>query len=94
MSAKDRERYLAAAHAMQSGVALSIARGEARDMEPKHLRVGVNSALVDCAALAKLLIDKGILTEEEYERALADAMEAEVQRYRERLQLPDNVHLG
>lgn len=48
---------------------------------PKHLRVGVNTSKVDQSALVKLLINKGIFTEIEYEEALADAMEAEKRRY-------------
>lgn len=35
----DRERYIRAAHAMQSGVAFSMPSAET---EPKHLRVGLN----------------------------------------------------
>ena len=38
--------------------------------EGKVLRVGVNSAMVDHAALVRLLIAKGIFTLEEYEEAL------------------------
>lgn len=48
---------------------------------PKHLRVGVNSALVNDAALARLLIRKGLITLEEYESAIAYQMELEVQAY-------------
>ena len=54
---KDGQRYDAAAHAMQSGVAFEIGAGVSRETEPKHLRVGVNSAMVDSAALAALLIN-------------------------------------
>lgn len=82
MSPRDADRYVAAAHAMQSGVAAEHARGS-RDGEPKHLRVGVNSALVAQGGLARLLIDKGLITEAEYTAAVADAMEAEVARYEE-----------
>lgn len=76
----DYRRYTAAAHAMQSGVAAKMERdpGETR---PKHLRTGVNSAMVENSALVKLLIGKGILTDEEWAHALADGMEAEVRLY-------------
>jgi hypothetical protein len=80
----DRARYEAAAHAMQTGVALEMAAGS-RDTESKHLRVGVNSALCDVTALARLLIEKGVITEEEYYKAEADEMEREVERYEKRL---------
>ena len=84
MSPRDADRYVAAAHAMQSGVAAEHARGS-RDGEPKHLRVGVNSALVNDRALAELLIAKGVFTEDEYVAAVADAMEAEAAAYEARL---------
>ena len=61
----DRDRYLKAAHAMQTGVALEMSR-HAAPTEPKHLRVGVNAAMSDQAGLVKLLIAKGIFTEDEY----------------------------
>lgn len=89
----DFERYLAAAHAMQTAVALDQTRGS-DDGSPKHLRVGVNTALVDAGGLVKLLVDKGVITIEEYQKAIADAMEQEVKNYRKRLNLPDNVTLG
>ena len=85
MSQDDVDRYLAALHAMQTGVAIEQARGS-RDGEPKHLRVGVNTAMVDHAGLAQLLISKGLITEDEYTAAIADAMEAEVARYEQRIQ--------
>lgn len=74
-------RYSAAAHAMQSGVAMKMGfAGE--ETEPKHLRVGVNSAMVEHAALVALLMEKGIITDEDYTKALADAMEREAENYR------------
>lgn len=73
-------RYVAAAHAMQSGVKYDQESGS-EDGSPKHLRVGVNSALVDASALARLLIAKGVITELELHEALAEGMEAEKARY-------------
>ena len=78
------DRYVAAAHAMQSGVAAEMGVNPA-PTEPKHLRVGVNSALVDNAALATLLIEKGVITREEYVEAVTAEMEAEAKRYEEHL---------
>lgn len=80
----DGERYLAAAHAMQSGVAAEMGI-DPDPTSPKHLRVGVNSAMSDQGALARLLIAKGVFSEEEYTKALADGMEAEAQLYEKRL---------
>lgn len=81
----DNERYLKAVHAMQSGVAFMMAHGS-KDVEPKHLRVGVNSALCDMAALAKLLVSKGIITIDEYHKAVVDEMELEVVRYQDMIE--------
>lgn len=71
-----RGRYYIAAHRMQSAVAFQLARGS-DSASDKHLRVGVNSALVDSGSLAELLIAKGVITEEEYMRAVAGGMERE-----------------
>lgn len=73
-------RYNAACHAMQSGVKFDQETGS-NDGTPKHLRVGVNSALVNDFAIAKLLIAKGVITPVEYQEAVAEAMEEEVKRY-------------
>lgn len=69
-----RERYLAATHAMQSGVAYTENK---ESQTPKHLRVGVNCAMVNHAAIVGLLMKKGFTSEVEYFEALADAMEEE-----------------
>jgi hypothetical protein len=79
-----QDRYQAAAHAMQTGVAAEMAYHPA-PTEPKHLRVGVNSAMVDNSALAELLISKGVITEAEYFEAVAAGMEREAKTYEERL---------
>lgn len=81
-----QERYTAAAHAMQTGVAAGMIPGARHaETEPKHLRVGVNSALVSVGALAALLVRKGVITEVEYFEAMADGMEAEAKRYADEL---------
>src|SRR5690348_17509394 len=76
------DRYMKAAHAMQSGVAAKM-RMDPKDTEPKHLRVGVNAAMVEHSALAQLLLKKGIITREEYTAELADVMEEEARKYTE-----------
>lgn len=75
--------YTELCHAMQSGVAFEQSRGS-QDGTPKHLRVGINVAMCDHAALVKLLVEKGIITDEEYAKAIRDEMRAEVDRYEER----------
>lgn len=67
-------------HAMQSGVALKL-QADPTDASPKHLRLGVNSCLVDTSAIARLLISKGVITEREYLGALVDAAWREVDAY-------------
>lgn len=79
-----KDRILKAQHAMQAGVAMKMEFNSA-DTTPKHLRVGINAAMVEHSALAKLLIDKGIITIEEYEESLAVAMEKEVAMYEKEL---------
>lgn len=79
-----RQRYLVAAHAMQSGVATKM-HYDPSDTSPKHLRVGVNSAMVDTSAIAGLLIAKGVITEAEYSTAIADAMERERDTYQQEI---------
>lgn len=77
------EEYLSLAHALQSGVAMDIS-GVGEDnsaASPKHLRVGVNMALVEIAALWQLMMDKGILTEEELRRSSINQLRIEVERY-------------
>lgn len=80
MLAELRKRYEAALHAMQSGVALAM-NFDAKATEPKHLRTGVNAAMSDGGGLVKLLVEKGVFSEEEYYRAVAEAMEREVATY-------------
>lgn len=76
------ETYHAAGHAVQSGVEFQIGIGAAKAAAtPKHLRTGINMAMSDHAALARLLIDKGIIAEVEYLEALAAAAVAEQRRY-------------
>jgi len=81
---KDADRYRIQAHAMQSGVAAKM-NIDPSDTSPKHLRVGINSAMSDVGGLAGLLIKKGVFTMEEYTEAIADSMEREADSYRQYL---------
>jgi hypothetical protein len=49
--------------------------------------------MVNDAAIARLLIGKGIITLAEYEAAVADEMEREVKRYEDRIDSTGKVHL-
>jgi hypothetical protein len=77
-------RYAALAHAMQSGVAYSMEK-DPKETTPKHLRVGINCAMSDQGSLVRLLIAKGLITEEEYMEALVEGMEAEVKSYEQKI---------
>ena len=72
--------YDQACAAMQAGVTLSLSLG-GNELTPKHLRVGVNAAMADHGALARLMIAKGVFTEQEYLDALAEGMRREVASY-------------
>lgn len=89
-----KDRYKSACHAMQSGVAMMMHHGDAHT--PKHLRVGVNSSLINSSALGHLLIKKGIITEEEYWQEIVNMLEAEVKDYQEKLSkiMGANIKLG
>lgn len=91
---RDEQRYLAALHAVQSGVAAKM-NYDPTETTPKHLRVGVNAAMVQDSALAQLLMRKGMITEGEYWSAIADAMEREQALYEQWLadQTGTPVHL-
>lgn len=72
------------AHRMQTGVAYFENRSS--ECTSKHLRVGVNAAMSDQGGLARLLIKKGVFTEEEYIEAITDAMRQEADAYESRIQ--------
>ena len=82
-----QSRYLSAMKKMQAGVAFLMNHPDrTRETDPKHLRAGINSAMVDSSALASLLIKKGVISEKEYLTALAEGAEAEAGAYEKRVQ--------
>lgn len=72
--------YLNLTHAMQSGVAMEM-NYDREPTEPKHLRVALNTVLCQNAALVRLLMEKGIITEDEYWTQMLIAIIEEVDRY-------------
>lgn len=72
--------YHANARAMQAGVKAKAGYTNA-ETTPVDLRVGVNSAMVEHSALAGLLMEKGLITEDEYLNAIAEGMAREKARY-------------
>jgi len=92
------DEYTALSHAMQSGVAV-LQNYDDPQTQPKHLRVGVNCAMVEHAALCELLFDKGVMTPTELLTYMIRKMHAEVESYRlkiaERLNCdPEKITLG
>lgn len=67
-------------HACMTGARFSLEVGLIND-DHKHVRNGIDNALVSHGALVKLLIDKGIITELEYCEALSEMWEIEQARY-------------
>lgn len=80
-----RARYEELLHAIQTGVAFKMGK-DGSDTTPKHLRVGLNAAMIEHAALAVLMIKKGIITEEEYVDQLIVELEREVASYQAELE--------
>lgn len=78
------DRYVTAMHAVQSGIAQSL-HIDPDSGNPKHLRVGVSSAMCSHNALTALLVSKGVITQDEYMTALADDVEREKQRLEQEL---------
>lgn len=95
-----RARYEALLHAMQTGVAVTLEHDSETRFLPddfrrhlKHLRVGVNSAMIDTGAMALLLVRKGIITEAEYYDALIETAEREVKTYERNLRSHFGVNI-
>lgn len=92
-----KARYSAAMHRIQSAIAYALTKGDTM-ATPKHLRVGLNSALASDKALVDLLIAKGVITRDEYTEAVVTATEEEADRTVEQVRadhnLPSNVDFG
>lgn len=78
--------YQALLHGVQTGIGYRLEHDK-RLADPKHLRTGIDSAMVSDAAIVKLLIDKGVFTELEFVTALRDKAQEEVARNEAELQV-------
>ena len=77
-----REEYETLVHAIQTGVKYKMEiEGPGAETSPKHLRTGLNAAMVEHGALVKLLVDKGLIAQEKYERELLEFMRREKEDY-------------
>jgi hypothetical protein len=80
------EKIFALSHAIQTGVAYEMEKTpEHSATTPKHLRTGVNLAMLENAALAELLVGKGVVTMEEVLKSNINKLEQEVESYEARL---------
>jgi len=77
----DSDRYNRAVHCIQAGSKLVAARNG----EHPQSRIGINIAMRDHASLVELLVAKGVVTHDEYTKALADGAETEVRSLEEQL---------
>jgi len=75
-----REEYERLGHAIQSGIATLIGHNDNATRDPKHLRTGLNLVMSDTASLGRLLIRKGIITEDEYFEAVLEGLREEKAR--------------
>lgn len=78
------EEYNRLAHAVQTGVMYVLER-DPSGASPKHLRTGVNTAKVELGALCKLLIDKGLVTQDEVFGYILDGLRDEIAMYERQL---------
>lgn len=79
------ERYLAAGHAVQTGIAMTM-NYDPTLTQPKHMRVGVDLSRSDQLGLVVLLVRRGVITWPEYFEAIADAAEEEKTRWERHLE--------
>lgn len=77
--------YPEALHAMQTGVATKADLGIGKEVDPKHLRTGLNAAMSDHGALVGLLVARGVFTEAEYFEAIRLQMNKEADGYQAEL---------
>jgi hypothetical protein len=85
MTEKDFIReYSRLGHAIQTGVMHEHELGS-QDGTPKHLRTGLACVMADVGSLTRLLVAKGIITNDDYYTAILDGLRREVAIYESRL---------
>jgi hypothetical protein len=82
--------YTRLGHAIQSGVAYEMNDPNNKSTDAKHLRVGINCNMCDHGSLVGLLIEKGLIDEQDYFAAILKGLREEIERYETRL----NQHFG
>lgn len=74
--------YKRHAHAVLSAIGFNPNKTA---LEPRHLRVGIDMGKADTAGLVNLLIDKGVLSAQEYIEAVEKSAAEEVERQKQAL---------
>lgn len=74
-------------HAVQTGVLaeMNMTPSGPAIKDPKHLRTGINLAMASVSGLGKLLIDKGLITGDEYYEYMVEAYRREVENCEQRV---------
>lgn len=72
--------YEEAGHGIQSAIAFAMGQDK-NFTAPKHLRVGIDLTKSNIMGLVSLLVDKGIITHDEYHETLRLAANSELARY-------------
>lgn len=87
-------RYAAAVHGIQTAILFEMEKaGELQaGTTHKHLRVGVNSAMINDHAVATLLIAKGVFTQEEYDVQVMESAELELAQMTVRVHNSTGIH--
>ena len=81
------QEYAQQAHRVQTAIAALMAVDPAyKAAQPKHLRTGIDMSKSDMCGLVRLLISKGIITNEEYIEAVTAAAKEEADSYEKILQ--------
>lgn len=74
--------YETAAHRIQTAIAVLMGRDPDLSLvQPKHMRTGLDLSKSDMGGLARLLIAKGVFTEQEYNEAITNAAKEEADNY-------------
>lgn len=74
------QEYERLAHAIQSAIAYELGLGLDAGATPKHLRVGVDLQRADQGSVVRLLVKKGLITDDEVKEAILEGLHAEVER--------------
>ena len=78
-----QDEYMALMHQMQTGVAFTMHRSD--EASPKHLRVGVNSAICMVSALVKTLVEADVIIWEDFRDSEIEMLKQDIESYKSRL---------